>query len=255
MPDPTRPGERSLPPQPHDTSPQTATLEDGLHRRAITHPAPSNFLPPPPPPHSTSPQTGLPPFASSFYSSHYSSGPHGTSSSAPANMNMNYGPGGHPLSAPPGGGYPYPVTSPMSHHGLPLPIGRPSHASHYSSESPRMPPGPPGAWSTSPGFRHLSPTSPTTHLAPPGMPASSSTSSSSFPSVTKTPGNLPGSGGGGKKHKRRSGSVDPSNESWDDEKYGMMDDMGEETGEQPWGMPQDEYKALNPRDKKQVRNR
>jgi hypothetical protein len=24
---------------------------------------------------------------------------------------------------------------------------------------------------------------------------------------------------------------------------------------QPWGMPQDQYKALNPRDKKQVRNR
>lgn len=24
---------------------------------------------------------------------------------------------------------------------------------------------------------------------------------------------------------------------------------------QPWGMPQEEYKALNPRDKKQVRNR
>jgi hypothetical protein len=25
--------------------------------------------------------------------------------------------------------------------------------------------------------------------------------------------------------------------------------------DQPWGMPQDQYKALNPRDKKQVRNR
>ena len=31
--------------------------------------------------------------------------------------------------------------------------------------------------------------------------------------------------------------------------------IGEETEEQPWGMPQDQYKALNPRDKKQVRNR
>jgi len=30
---------------------------------------------------------------------------------------------------------------------------------------------------------------------------------------------------------------------------------GEDGDEQPWGMPQDEYKALNPRDKKQVRNR
>jgi hypothetical protein len=34
-------------------------------------------------------------------------------------------------------------------------------------------------------------------------------------------------------------------------KYGKLDS----TDDQPWGMPQDEYKALNPRDKKQVRNR
>lgn len=28
-----------------------------------------------------------------------------------------------------------------------------------------------------------------------------------------------------------------------------------DSDQQPWGMPQDQYKALNPRDKKQVRNR
>lgn len=53
-------------------------------------------------------------------------------------------------------------------------------------------------------------------------------------------------------NKRRSGSDDgQSGESWDEnDKDGKG--LG---GEQPWGMPQDEYKALNPRDKKQVRNR
>jgi len=44
-------------------------------------------------------------------------------------------------------------------------------------------------------------------------------------------------------------------ESWDDDKYGGVGELGEETEDQPWGMPQDEYKALNPKDKKQVRNR
>lgn len=53
--------------------------------------------------------------------------------------------------------------------------------------------------------------------------------------------------------KRRSGSEEGgSNESWDESE--MRDGKGN-GGEQPWGMPQDEYKALNPRDKKQVRNR
>lgn len=57
------------------------------------------------------------------------------------------------------------------------------------------------------------------------------------------------------KGKRRS-SASQSNESWDegDSKYGHLGDK-EDGDEQPWGMPQDEYKALNPRDKKQVRNR
>jgi hypothetical protein len=62
--------------------------------------------------------------------------------------------------------------------------------------------------------------------------------------VTKTPAGLP-------KSKRRSTSASQS-ESWDEDmKYGKLDS----TDDQPWGMPQDEYKALNPRDKKQVRNR
>ena len=147
------------------------------------------------------------------------------------------------MSAPPhSASYQYPMTSPINVPGS-APLGRPPH----SFESPRLPPGP-GNWSSSPGLRHLSPTSPTTHLAPPGI-SSASTSSSSFPSVTRTPGNLP------LKIKRRSDSVAHSNGSWDDEKFGHIGELGEETEEQPWGMPQEEYKALNPRDKKQVRNR
>ena len=43
--------------------------------------------------------------------------------------------------------------------------------------------------------------------------------------------------------KRRSNSGDYSGESWGDE------------DDQPWGMPQDEYLKLTPKDKKQVRNR
>lgn len=54
-------------------------------------------------------------------------------------------------------------------------------------------------------------------------------------------------------NKRRSGSEEGhSGESWDE---GDMKDGKGLGGEQPWGMPQEEYKALNPRDKKQVRNR
>jgi hypothetical protein len=165
----------------------------------------------------------LPPFSQTFYSS-YHSPTHSSSSQVP--HNMPYVPMGAP-SQP----YHYPVTSPV--------INTPGLGSHrappHYSESPRIP----GGYSSSPGVRHLSPTSPTTHLAPPGMTASTaSTSSSSYPSVTRTPAVLP------KKRRSTSSSQD---ESWDDK----MD----RDEEQPWGMPQDEYKALNPRDKKQVRNR
>ena len=66
----------------------------------------------------------------------------------------------------------------------------------------------------------------------------------------------------GKRKSRRRGSESDEldREPWDSaegsaERNQLSLDLGEETEEQPWGMPQDDYKALNPRDKKQVRNR
>lgn len=52
-------------------------------------------------------------------------------------------------------------------------------------------------------------------------------------------------------NKRRDseGGASGDGDSWDE------GDSGKHDGDQPWGMPQDEYKKLNPRDKKQVRNR
>lgn len=232
---------------PHNES-TTSPNEETTHRRAYTQPVGGTFLPPLPPLQSSS-HPNHPSFSPNFYPS-YSS--HAASTSAPAGLHMAGYPNG-PMSAPPPagqGGYQYQLTSPLNQ---PTQLrGQPSMPPHHQyGESPRMPQGGgPGNWSSSPGMRPLSPTSPTTHLAPPGIAASSASSSSGFPSATRTPGTLPQ-----KNSKRRSGSVSLSPGSWEDEKYGALGDLGEETEDQPWGMPQDEYKSLNPRDKKQVRNR
>lgn len=74
--------------------------------------------------------------------------------------------------------------------GLPLPgpAGRSGGGPHSWSESPRMQPGP-LSYSSSPGMLALSPTSPTTHLIPPGVFSGGSSSNSSvFPNVLRTPG-------------------------------------------------------------------
>jgi hypothetical protein len=183
----------------------------------------------------------LPPFSQTFYSSYHSpTGAHGGGSGQGMhNLPHTMGYGGHMPMGAPGQPYHYPVTSPVAMNAPSLSGNHRAPPPHSYSESPRLP----GGYSSSPGVRHLSPTSPTTHLIPPGITASSA-SSSSYPSVTKTPAVLP-------KSKRRSTSASQS-ESWDEDmKYGKLDS----TDDQPWGMPQDEYKALNPRDKKQVRNR
>jgi hypothetical protein len=65
-----------------------------------------------------------------------------------------------------------------------------------------------------------------------------------------------------------SGSQSDGGESWDDDmgptgKKAMLsgtggkydDGLDEVTEDQPWGMPQHLYKDLNPKDKKQVRNK
>lgn len=196
----------------------------------------------------------LPPFSQTFYSSYHSGqGGHPSSASAPGAMHISHsmGYGSHVPMAAPGSQYHYPVTSPVAMSAPPLPGSHRQPPPHSYGESPRIP----GGYSSSPGLHHLSPTSPTTHLAAPGLSASTgSTSSSSYPSAART--RVPSK-------KRRSGSASQSNESWEDRegRYVSVDSKGEgdEEGEdgtgEPWGMPQDEYKALNPRDKKQVRNR
>ena len=188
----------------------------------------------------------LPPLSSSpYYQSAYhspqtqhapGSAPAGMHHSLPYNNGM-YSHGQHQ--------YAYPMTSPAS-----MPPNLPGSRQpppHSHSESPRV-----AGQYTSPTNRNGSPSSPQQWLMPPPPMAQSagSNSSSSFPSATRTPAGLP-------KHdlpkaKRRSGSTGQSAGSWDedDANLGPLDDE-----DQPWGMPQDQYKALNPRDKKQVRNR
>ena len=188
----------------------------------------------------------LPPFSQTFYPPfHAASGGH-PPASAPPGMHISHGIGYAPhvpMGAPAAQPYGYPVNSPVALSSGPSSGPHRAPPPHSYTESSRLP-----GYSTSPSMRHISPTSPALHLAPPGMSASTgSASSSSYPSATRPP-----------KVKRRSGSASLSVESWDDGegRYDMSGDKMEgEDGEQPWGMPQDEYKALNPRDKKQVRNR
>ena len=241
--------------------------EDELQQH---HRRPNQYLPPPPPPpHSGSPHNmSLPPFQQTFYaSSSYHSPPahgaNGPGTGAPGSGGMHHhmsnggggggpphpGSGGysnHSMMPPPGNlPYAYPVVSPaMSAPPLPSSAMPRQAPPHSYTESPRMT----GGYSSSPGFHHLSPMSPTNHLVAPGIHASSgSTSSSSYQSARAGMNVLMRDGS----NKRRSGSDEgQSQESWDEDQHekGLP-------GGQPWGMPQDEYKALTPRDKKQVRNR
>lgn len=234
--------------------------DESQHRR------PNQYLPPPPPPHSTSPNhMNLPPFQQTFYPSSYHSppGPHGSNGASNQGSgggmhHINGGggpphPGGsysnHNMMPPPGNPpYGYPVVSPaMSAPPLPGSGMQRQAPPHSYSESPRMA----GGYSSSPGFHHLSPISPTNHLIPQGIHASSgSTSSSSYQSASARGGVNVLLRDDNKQQRRSASDEGQSNESWDDDK----DEKGLPGG-QPWGMPQDQYKALNPRDKKQVRNR
>ncbi|WVF67656.1 hypothetical protein IAT40_002415 [Kwoniella sp. CBS 6097] len=230
----------------------TASYDESNHRRSNTLPHSSTFLPPPPPVnHNNNNSSGnnmnLPPFNQTFYSPYPSSSNNHSQSSSNLAHNVGYSP--HiSMSAPSSNNYHYPLTSPL---GLAESVGSSGHRApppHSYNESPRIP-----GYSSSPGLHHFSPTSPTTNLIHGMNPSSASTSSSSFPSLARTPANLP------KGLKRRSTSASHSNGSWDDgDRYiptSTEMDTKELGDEQPWGMPQEQYKALNPRDKKQVRNR
>ena len=221
----------------------------------------SPFLPPPPPlplGHGGHPPMGLPPFSQSFYPSGYhpsQSPPQG------ANLGLATSFGGSSSAPPFGGGFhgppapgstvgstsPNPPSGSMSSLSRALPAN--PRGMHSYSESPRLAPGP-LSYSSSPGMHHLSPTSPTTHLIPPNVfNGPSSSNSSVFPQTAlRTPSST-------KRKGRQPGSPSGSGESWDESDRSGKPVIGEETEEQPWGMPQDQYKALNPRDKKQVRNR
>ncbi|WVQ68560.1 uncharacterized protein L199_006769 [Kwoniella botswanensis] len=258
------------------TSPQTSmhSYDDPTHRRSATLPHNPTFLPPPVPiPHpihnsANGGNVSLPPLPQTFYGSYptgsSSNNPNqsqGGSQSTPANIHTLGHNVGYSVSNSSSGGYHYPLTSPI---GLTDSFGSGNGPNrippvHSYSESPRIP-GYPSSSPGGPGLHHqhhLSPTSPTSHLLHGMNPSSASTSSSSFPSIQRTPANLPSSRGN---HKRRSTSASHSTESWDEIERNFVPTSTEvetrELGdEQPWGMPQSEYKALNPRDKKQVRNR
>lgn len=152
----------------------------------------------------------------------------------------------HVPASQPMGGYHYPVQPPPATMSSLPPATRPTQSHGYS---PRIPSGYPTA---SPGMTTLSPLSPSNHL---GYPGPSSSGSSFPPSLHPAHAKMEMP----LDKKRRTNSAGSS---W--EGSGALSAAttatteGKERGDneqQPWGMPQDQYKALNPRDKKQVRNR
>lgn len=199
----------------------------------------------------------LPPVSSAYgagpSSSHYNSSPTNMSSATagpssfggPQQMHMN-----------PGLGYGnhIPMSQPVSAHHYPMP---PSSAPMSMSQasggrphgySPRIPGGYP---SMSPAMGTFSPVSPSmAYPQPPSTAGSTSSFPPSFPpSRLETASEF-------KKRRTNSGSTS----SWDGyalSRPGVSSSSTDkkDDDEQPWGMPQEQYKALNPRDKKQVRNR
>ncbi|BEI86234.1 hypothetical protein CcaverHIS002_0605210 [Cutaneotrichosporon cavernicola] len=233
----------------HPMSPPHQGRED--HRRSINQ---GTFLPPLPP--SQSSPHNLPPVSSAYGSGYHGSSPSGVGlptstagpsagqgpSGAPMHMTpMNYS--SHMPTSQPMSGYHYPVQPPPATMSSLPPAPRPAQPHGYS---PRIPGGYPTA---SPGMTTLSPLSPSNHLTYTGASSSSSFPPGVHPTHAKMETSFD--------KKRRTNSAGSS---W--EGSGAMSvattiaDGGKDKGEtQPWGMPQDQYKALNPRDKKQVRNR
>lgn len=202
----------------------------------------------------------LPPVSSAYGagagpSSHYSSSPTTMSSATAGPSSM----GGQTQSmhmGNPGLGYGshIPVSQPVSAYHYPVPpSSAPMSMSQASSGrphgySPRIPGGYP---SMSPAMNTFSPVSPS--MAYP-QPPSTAGSTSSFPPSMPQSRFEPASEF--KKRRTNSGSTT----SW--EGYALSRPGVSSGGtdkrdddDQPWGMPQEQYKALNPRDKKQVRNR
>lgn len=192
------------------------------------------FLPPPPP-------SNLPPVSTSYPGSSYHSsspstggiGSASTSATSAMHMTPTMQYSNHMGVSQQMGGYHYPVQSPTTMSSIP-----PSRSGQPHGYSPRITGGYPTA---SPSMNPLSPMSPSAHVS--GYGPSSSTSSSSFPASVPPSHSRVDLPSIAESKKRRTTS---DSGSWGDHK---------DDDEQPWGMPQDQYKALNPRDKKQVRNR
>ncbi|GMK57330.1 hypothetical protein CspeluHIS016_0401640 [Cutaneotrichosporon spelunceum] len=234
-------GDRQHPVSPHQGR------ED--HRRSINQ---GTFLPPLPP----SQSSHLPPVSSAYGSGYHGSSPSGvglpTSTAGPS---AGQGPSGAPLhmapmsysshipTSQPMGGYHYPVQQSSATMSSLPPAPRPTQPHGYS---PRIPGGYPTA---SPGMNTLSPLSPSNHLTYTGAGPPTS-----FPAgVHATHAKLETSFD----KKRR---TDSAGSSWEGSgalsvATTVVDGVKDKDESQPWGMPQDQYKALNPRDKKQVRNR
>ncbi|WVQ71980.1 hypothetical protein IAR50_001523 [Cryptococcus sp. DSM 104548] len=140
--------------------------------------------------------------------------------------------------------YPYPAPSPVSMEGGSRPPLMNNPYPHPET-APRMP-----AYPSSPSYNNLSPVSPTTHIIP-GVRGSAMSPRPMYHDMPHTPATM---AIGAKRLSMNSSSSD--NEDYrGGGRRGSSAIENECTEEQPWGMPQEEYKALTPAAKKQVRNR
>lgn len=153
-----------------------------------------------------------------------------------------------------GGHVPISVRRQQNHYraASPIKMSAPSQTGDHGPPSPhsyhRLPEGP-GRYVSSPGVRLVSPC-PAIHLFVPGITASKGfRSSTSYSSRRKTAGQMPTN-----EHGVTSESYDDGQGEFTTYTMGWTGSE-KEPDNQPWGMPQEEYRALNPREKKQVRNR
>lgn len=247
----------------HATSPlntrETNAPHEPAHRDVHTtqrsHPSFLAPAPPTPAAHASSSHTSRnvnpPPFSQMFCSSHHSPL---TGSGAGLALGWRRKPptmgyGGHVPTSAPRRPNRYPITSPVpiSTHSLSGNLGVPPP---HSYDSPQLL----GGYLSLPSIHGLSRTSPATHLIQPGItPSMGYISPSSYPSVSKTLARLPRNTWGA----TSAGQGESWGEGEGEFTIGITGGTGSkrETDVQQWGMPEEEYKALNLREKKQVRNR
>ncbi|ODN85474.1 hypothetical protein L198_07556 [Cryptococcus wingfieldii CBS 7118] len=139
--------------------------------------------------------------------------------------------------------YPYPAPSPVSLEGGSRSLMNNPYP--HPEAAPRMP-----AYPTSPSYNNLSPVSPTTHIIP-GIRGSASSPRQMYHDMPQTPVTM---AIGSKRLSMNSSSSENEDIRRGVRRGSSVDDV-ECTEEQPWGMPQEDYKALPPAAKKQVRNR